>query len=100
MKLVTVFTTLNLAEADLVASELEAAGFDVTIPDEYSSLTLGSAGAQTNLSNSSGSARGGAGIRVQVPEEQAVDARALLDATVAAKETSTPQSGEASLPSQ
>ena len=86
MKLVTVFTTLNLAEADLVASELEAAGFDVMLPDEYSALTLGSAGAQTSLSvASSDPAKGRAGsIRVQVPEDQAADARALLDATVAA----------------
>ncbi len=93
MELITVFTTLNLAEADLAASELEAAGFDVMIPDEYSALSLGSSGGQTGLS----SAKSSGGIRVQVPEDQAAEARALIEATIASK-TVEPSPGEAPAP--
>jgi hypothetical protein len=73
MELVTVFTTLNPAEADFVRSELEAADFDVAIANEYSAVTLAP-------STASG------GIRVQVPADQAEEAKALLDATVNSKD--------------
>jgi hypothetical protein len=88
MQLVTIFTTLNLAEADLVRSQLDAAGFDVALPDEFSAMSLGSAGAQTSISteHTTGKQSGSGGIRVQVPEDQAVDARALLDATINSKD--------------
>ncbi len=75
MDFATVFKTFNSAEANLIAAQLEAAGFEPTILNEYSTLTLGSP-------NTAG------GIRVQVPETQAVDARALIDSTVNA--TTTP----------
>jgi len=69
MDFATVFTTFNSAEANLVASQLEAAGFEPTILNEFATLTLAAP-------NTAG------GIRVQVPEAQSVDARALLDSTI------------------
>lgn len=69
MDFVTVFKTFNSAEANLIAAQLEAAGFEPTILNEFSTLTLGSP-------NTAG------GIRVQVPTAQSVDAQALLDSTV------------------
>lgn len=69
MEFTTVFTTFNPAEADLVASQLEAAGFDATVMNALANLTLGAPA-------TSGS------IRVEVPQAQAVEARALLDATI------------------
>lgn len=74
MDFVTVFTTLNSAEADFVRSQLEAAGFDATIATEYATLELTppvTAG----------------GIRVQVPSEQSADARALLEQTIIAPDS-------------
>ena len=72
MTFVTVFKSLNSAEANLVATQLEAAGFNPTVVNELSSLDLGSP-----ISAS--------GIRVQVPEDQSADARELLDATINSK---------------
>ncbi len=69
MDFTTVFKTFNSAEANLIAAQLEAAGFEPTILNEFSNLTLGSP-------NTSG------GIRVQVPEAQSADARALIDSTI------------------
>ena len=72
MDFVTVFKTFNSAEANLIAAQLESAGFEPTVINELSTLTLGSPIA-------SGS------IRVQVPESQSVDARALIDSTINAE---------------
>lgn len=72
MDFTTVFKAFNSAEANLVAAQLEAAGFEPTVINELSSLDLGSP-------ISSG------GIRVQVPEAQATDARALIESTINAK---------------
>lgn len=69
MDFVTVFNSLNAAEADLVRTQLEAAGFDANIVTEFATLELA---APTTAG----------GIRVQVPSEQSVDAKALLDATI------------------
>ena len=70
MDLVTVFKTINPAEADLVCAQLEAAGFEASVVNENANLALapGTAG----------------GIRVQVPDSQAADARALLASTIGA----------------
>lgn len=68
MELVTVFQALNPAEAEIISTQLDAAGFDVTIADEYSTLTLPAAVSS--------------GVRVQVPSDQSADARALLESTV------------------
>ena len=69
MDFTTVFETFNSAEANLTAAQLEAAGFQPTILNEFSTLTLAAP-------NTAG------GIRVQVPTEQSAEARALLDSTI------------------
>ncbi|MGZ4963718.1 MAG: putative signal transducing protein [Limisphaerales bacterium] len=66
MDFVTVFSTLNPAEAELIRARLELADFDVSIKNEDSAKAWG--GGITS-----------GGLYVQVPEEQAVDAKALLD---------------------
>jgi hypothetical protein len=63
MKLVTIYRTFNDAEAHVARSTLEAAGLDVTVINEE----LGS-----TLAVSTG------GIRLQVREENAEEARAIL----------------------
>lgn len=77
MQLVTVFTTLNPAEADLVRSQLDAAEFDATIANELSSFTF---------------VPPMRGVNVQVPEDQAADARALIADTISKKDPSEPTS--------
>ena len=67
MKPVTVFRSFNLAEADVVRSRLEAAEFLVTIIHDQAALGL------------EGGPLAAGGILVQVPEEEAEDARALID---------------------
>lgn len=69
MDFVTVFRSLNAAEADLVRTQLEAAGFEANIATEFATLEL----APPTTAG---------GIRVQVPTGQAKDAQALLDATI------------------
>ncbi|MGV3773235.1 MAG: putative signal transducing protein [Verrucomicrobiales bacterium] len=64
MEMVTIFTTFNPAEAQMLLSRLKAAGFDAEIADELSAL---------NYNIASG------GAKVQVPSDRAVEARALLD---------------------
>ena len=68
MNLVTVFQTFNPGEAALVRSRLDAAEFDVTVTHELASLSV------------EGYAMAAGGILVQVPEDEAEDARALLAA--------------------
>jgi hypothetical protein len=64
MELTTIFTTFNPAEAQLYLSRLKSAGFDACLADELSAL---------NYNVASG------GTKLQVPADQAQDARALLD---------------------
>ena len=68
MSLVTVFTAFSPAEAQLVRSRLEAANFHAVVLHELSALSL------------DGYSLAAGGIRVQVPEEEAADARELLNA--------------------
>ena len=68
MQLVTVFMAFNPAEAQLVRSQLEAAGFHAVVKNELSSLSM------------DGYALAAGGILVQVPEDEVADARELLDA--------------------
>ena len=68
MKMVTIFTGLNPAETQLVRSRLEAAGFDVFIPNENSAL------------GTEGYSLAVGGIRVQVPKSEAADAMEFLAA--------------------
>lgn len=68
MSLVTVFTALNPMDAQLVRSRLEAAEFHPIVAHELSALSL------------DGYALAAGGILVQVPSEEADDARELLAA--------------------
>lgn len=68
MKLVTVFSCFNPMEAHVVRSRLETAGILATVTHETAALTT-EGGAMTI-----------GGVQVQVSEEQAADARELLDA--------------------
>ena len=67
MRLVTVLTAFNPADAHLARARLEAAGFHPVVANELSALSM------------DGYAMAAGGILVQVPEEDADDARALLN---------------------
>ena len=69
MKLVTVYTAFNPAEAQLANSQLEAAGFHSVVTGEGAALGI------------EGYALAMGGIRVQVPEGEADDANLLLRAS-------------------
>jgi hypothetical protein len=73
MEFTTVFETLYLSEAQAIRAQLEAAGFEPNIPDEYSAQTMGG-GYAGQLS----------GLRVQVPTPQAEEARKFLDSSTEA----------------
>jgi len=60
MEFVTIYTTLNLADAELIRVELESAGFTVNVKSE--DAVLGTTG----------------GVLLQVPADKAQEARALL----------------------
>ena len=61
MEFVTVYTTLNLADAELIRGRLESADFTVNVKNE--DAVLGTS----------------AGVLLQVPEDQAAAARVLLN---------------------
>lgn len=65
MKAITIATHFNLAEAELMRARLEAAGFHPFIANENTAGWFG---------GTSTAAR----IRIEVPENEAEDARALL----------------------
>ncbi len=67
MDFVTVYTALNPADADLVRSRLEANDFLVNIKNEIAARTI------------DGYALAAGGLLVQVPEDQAQSARALIE---------------------
>ncbi len=77
MKLVTVFRSFSSGEAQLIRSRLEAAGLHAMVTGELSALSI------------EGYSMATGGIRVQVPETEADDARALIES---AKEP--PEPGE------
>ena len=68
MEPVTVFRTFSPAEAQLVRSRLEAAEFHPIVTHELASLTM------------EGYSMAAGGVLVQVPAEEANDAKALLAA--------------------
>ncbi len=72
MKLVTVFSTFNPGEAQLIFSRLDAAGLLASIKNETAALSV------------EGYASTVGGIDVQVPADQAEDARLILAAKDAA----------------
>jgi hypothetical protein len=65
MEMVTIYTAINSADADVVNSRLDAAGFHPVVLHELAAQSLNIAGA---------------GIRIQVPEDEAEDVRAFLAA--------------------
>jgi len=69
MPLITVYTALNPADAQLARSRLDAAGFHVEIAHGLSALSL------------DGYAMAAGGIRVQVPEGEAAEAREFLNSS-------------------
>jgi len=71
MKLVTVFTAFNPAEAQLARSRLEAAEFHPFVTNELAALSI------------DGYALAAGGIHVQVPEDEAADAKEFLNAPAA-----------------
>ena len=79
MSLVTVFTSFNSVEAQMIRSRLDVAGFHAVVMHELSSLSI------------DGYSMAAGGIRVQVPEEEAVDARELLDAASQTPPESPPE---------
>jgi hydrogenase maturation factor len=68
MSLITVYTALNPAEAQLIRGRLEAAGFDASVKNELSALSI------------DGYALAAGGILVQVPADQAESALELIHA--------------------
>ena len=68
MELVTVLRTFSAAEAQVVRSRLEAAGFLAHVDHELAALSI------------DGYALAAGGIKVRVPESQAAEASALLKA--------------------
>jgi hypothetical protein len=68
MDFATVFTAFSPAEAQLVRSRLEAAGFHPFVLGELSALSMDGYSVATG------------GVRVQVPEAEAGDAQEFLDA--------------------
>jgi len=67
MKLVTVLTAFNPADAQLARSRLDAAGFHAEVTHETAALSL------------DGYAMAAGGICVQVPEAEADEARRFLN---------------------
>ena len=68
MPLITVSSAFNPADAQLTRSRLEAAGFHAVVSHELSALSL------------DGYALAAGGILVQVPEEEAAEAKEFLAA--------------------
>ncbi len=69
MSLVTLYKALNSADAQLVRSRLEVAGFHPFVADEATALTM------------DGYSLAAGGIRVQVLDSEFKAAREFLDAT-------------------
>jgi hypothetical protein len=68
MKSITIATSFNLAEAGLLSSRLEAAGFHPFIGNENASAWLGGTMSTASM------------LRIEVPETEAADAKEFLDA--------------------
>ncbi len=67
MTLVTVYKAFNSADAQLVRSRLDAAGFHAVVQHELASLSM------------DGYSQAAGGILVQVPDPEAEDARTLIE---------------------
>ncbi len=69
MQPVTVFSTFNQSEAQIIRSRLEVAGFNPVVINENSTITLGGFSKSTT-------------IHVEVPEDEAADVKEFLDTPV------------------
>jgi len=78
MPLVTVSSAFNPADAQLTRSRLEAAGFHAVVSHELSALSM------------DGYALAAGGITVQVPEDEAAEAKDFLAAAQPPDEPSQP----------
>ena len=67
MEIVTVFRTFNPAEAQLIRSRLEAAQIPASVAHEFASLSM------------EGYAMAAGGVQVQVTDDRAEEARALIE---------------------
>jgi hypothetical protein len=67
MKLVTVYSTFSSADAHLICSRLEASNIQSLVANELSGLSI------------DGYAMAAGGIQVQVPEDQAEEAREIIE---------------------
>jgi hypothetical protein len=67
MDLITIYQAFNPADAQLVRSRLEAAGFHPIVTNELSALSL------------DGYAMAAGGILVQVPEQESSEVRRFLE---------------------
>jgi hypothetical protein len=74
MKLVTVHTSFSPADAQLIRSRLEASQFHAVVTGELAALSMDGYSMATG------------GILVQVPEDEAADARELLAAGEASED--------------
>jgi hypothetical protein len=74
MELVTVFTSFNPAEAQIVRGRLEVAQFHAVVMHELSSLSM------------DGYAMAAGGILVQVPDTEAAEAKEFLAAPASPQE--------------
>jgi hypothetical protein len=79
MKLITVYSAFQPVDAQLARSRLEAAGFLASVAHEASSLVMDGYSMATG------------GILVQVPEDQAEEARALINAEPAPEDQAAPE---------
>ena len=77
MKLVNVFTTFSLGEAEAIRSRLDAAGFHTVVQHELSALNSMAEG----------------GVRVQVPDDEADAAKELLASADTAASEEDPSAG-------
>jgi hypothetical protein len=82
MRLVTVFTAFNPADAQIIRSRLEASQFHPVVTHELSALSL------------DGYAMAAGGILVQVPDEEAADARELIATASQPQDSDTPEPPE------
>ena len=73
MQLVTIFSAFNPAEAQLVRSRLDAAGFHAIVANELAALSM------------EGYSMAVGGVRVQVPKSEAGEAKEFLSGEPAAE---------------
>jgi len=79
MRLVTVYQAFSSADAQLIRSRLDAAGFHAVVQHELAALSM------------DGYSMAAGGILVQVPESEAAEARELIESN---------ESGEPASPSE